>query len=636
MNKKNEFKNLKKIISITKTKSINKKSKSPKTKSNKIENIKNIKLHINKNEYEENKCEKKLKISKEKGLDKNNDNEKINDNNYFDFKAHFKYKDLVEALNSLNNKKSHYSSLNEEIKGNTNKQDNTKIISRNIMMNNYDNYLRFIEESKNNDILTNLQTKINKNKTSYFPKTESIKNNIFFKFKKNEERKNINEKKSISKYKSKSKSKSKEKKYSNKSGKISKEENSKLNHGKYYNLINISSIKSRHKHNNNGKKNSKSSSKNKRINKKNKIESETHSNSNNKKILTKKENNFIKRKTFQNMNINITRKRSNNIKIINKQSNEKIKQNINKRNKSKENQKNKYNNIKNILNINQNTKNISSNKEKAHSTSISRKRNKTPQKIKKNINIFETNNIKTLNRSKKSKSKKKKSNTNILSNSIPFTLKKENNKKINSIKKIKYFRLRLISLNNKNNLNNSRFNKKEKHSIQNTLINHTSNIISNFRKSKSKSNSNTKYKANSNKKDKKIENNMGKIKLKKEKSKIQNKNDKSIHIIKKEKNKMNNDISEGNKGKIYKTKNIKNFYIFRTKNISPNKMREKIKNSKGNNITEYKILSHKKRGIYLFLTEQNEKKFNKTKVFNIIKNRNNNINSNTKKYLNFN
>ena len=74
---KNEFKNLKKIISITKTKSINKKSKSPKTKSNKIENIKNIKLHINKNEYEENKCEKKLKISKEKGLDKNNDNEKI-------------------------------------------------------------------------------------------------------------------------------------------------------------------------------------------------------------------------------------------------------------------------------------------------------------------------------------------------------------------------------------------------------------------------------------------------------------------------------------------------------------------------------------------------------------------------------
>ena len=44
---------------------------------------------------------------------------------------------------------------------------------------------------------------------------------MIFKFKKSEEKRNINEK--ISESKSKSKSKSKEKKYINKSGKISKE-----------------------------------------------------------------------------------------------------------------------------------------------------------------------------------------------------------------------------------------------------------------------------------------------------------------------------------------------------------------------------------------------------------------------------
>jgi hypothetical protein len=124
---------------------------------------------------------------------------------------------------------------------NNNNQNNNKIvISRNFQMNNYVKYNEFIENSKNNAILTNIPNKIWKNKTSYFPQTELIKKNMIFKFKKSEEKRNINEK--ISESKSKSKSKSKEKKYINKSGKISKENNINYNRKKYYNLITISLI----------------------------------------------------------------------------------------------------------------------------------------------------------------------------------------------------------------------------------------------------------------------------------------------------------------------------------------------------------------------------------------------------------
>ena len=42
-------------------------------------------------------------------------------------------------------------------------------------MNNYVKYNEFIENSKNNAILTNIPNKIWKNKTSYFPQTELIK-----------------------------------------------------------------------------------------------------------------------------------------------------------------------------------------------------------------------------------------------------------------------------------------------------------------------------------------------------------------------------------------------------------------------------------------------------------------------------
>lgn len=48
-----------------------------------------------------------------------------------------------------------------------------------------------------------------KNKTTYFPQSESLKKNILFKFKKLNEEKNKNEKISVSKSKSKSKSKEK-------------------------------------------------------------------------------------------------------------------------------------------------------------------------------------------------------------------------------------------------------------------------------------------------------------------------------------------------------------------------------------------------------------------------------------------
>ena len=107
MNKKKEKKNLKKIISITKAKSINKfpiNQKRQKRQNNKIKYISNINLENEKNDYfKENikNNEKRLEISKDKGNKYTNHKDSDDGINYYDFKAHFKYNDLVEALNLI-------------------------------------------------------------------------------------------------------------------------------------------------------------------------------------------------------------------------------------------------------------------------------------------------------------------------------------------------------------------------------------------------------------------------------------------------------------------------------------------------------------------------------------------------------
>ena len=83
MHKNKESKNLKKIISITKTESLNRESKSPKINNNKIKNISNIKLYDDKNFNEDNNLERKIKISLEKENEIDNKNSKSKENNYF-------------------------------------------------------------------------------------------------------------------------------------------------------------------------------------------------------------------------------------------------------------------------------------------------------------------------------------------------------------------------------------------------------------------------------------------------------------------------------------------------------------------------------------------------------------------------
>ena len=202
---------------------------------------------------------------------------------------------------------------------------------------------------------------------------------MIFKFKKSEEKRNINEK--ISESKSKSKSKSKEKKYINKSGKISKENNINYNRKKYYNLITISLI-NKQKIKNHVKNKSNSISNNK--NNKSKNEDKSNSHPKNRKLMNYKSNS-IKKKTFQNSKLSINNivtniELSNNIKSISKQSREKN-QFINKIEITKAKPKTK---IKNLFNINYNYNKIISSKEKAHSSSLSRKKAKRiTRKIKK-------------------------------------------------------------------------------------------------------------------------------------------------------------------------------------------------------------------------------------------------------------
>ncbi len=135
---------------------------------------------------------------------------------YFDFHAHFKYNELVEALNKLKSSKnestsntsnaninnnnninskenSNYENNNQNIvlkdnnnnmkknsnnnsKQNKSKPRNHKGVSRNVQMNNYIKYIGYIEECKDNNItLTNVSNNFQPNKTSYLPQPDLVK-----------------------------------------------------------------------------------------------------------------------------------------------------------------------------------------------------------------------------------------------------------------------------------------------------------------------------------------------------------------------------------------------------------------------------------------------------------------------------
>ena len=184
MNKKNEKKNLKKIISITKVKSINKLPSNEKRKINRIKNISNSNLECQEIDIstKKEKHEKRLEISEDEGKKIKNKNGEKDANNYFDFNAHFKYNELVEALNTLKNDKHESNSKNNKTTKEKESNNNYQIISRNVKMNNYVKYLELIEDKKNKEIFTNIP-KFNKNKTTYFPQSESLKKIYFLNLK---------------------------------------------------------------------------------------------------------------------------------------------------------------------------------------------------------------------------------------------------------------------------------------------------------------------------------------------------------------------------------------------------------------------------------------------------------------------
>ena len=164
--------------------------------------------NITHNQIQQNKIrDLKLKERKYNEMSYKNKSKNEEEQKYFDFNAHFKYSELVDALNKLKSNKnestSNTSNANLNINNNTSnanekknilKINNTKcndingvklskskhkVISRNIQMNNYIKYLGYIEECKDNNLaLSSISNNIQQNKTSYFPQTEIIKKRI--------------------------------------------------------------------------------------------------------------------------------------------------------------------------------------------------------------------------------------------------------------------------------------------------------------------------------------------------------------------------------------------------------------------------------------------------------------------------
>ena len=87
-----------------------------KRKINRIKNISNSNLECQEIDIstKKEKHEKRLEVSEEEGKKIKNKNGEKDANNYFDFNAHFKYNELVEALNTLKNDKNESNSKNNK------------------------------------------------------------------------------------------------------------------------------------------------------------------------------------------------------------------------------------------------------------------------------------------------------------------------------------------------------------------------------------------------------------------------------------------------------------------------------------------------------------------------------------------
>ena len=566
---------------------------------------------------------------------KNNENiankkpKKKEEQKYFEFHAHFKYNELVDALNKLKSTKnestSNTSNANININSNNNIRDkndtnyndqriilnnidntqknnrplnkskprNHKGVSRNIQMNNYIKYLGYIEECKDNNnnlALSSISNNIQQNKTSYLPKTEIIKKRI------NEHLEQLNQ----LKHKILLGKNTADVKKEEKCDKIIKDNKIDSNQ-KNQNLISISLI----------------------------------GNGNNKNIVTNcsnytkninSNNNQLNKKIIKNQIKNINKKQINNF-------NNKAKNKINKE-ESINNSKIqlKANNLfLNNININSNgnkfikNKKIKNNvpnfncdlvgeKRKAHSSSISKNKKSNVHKI--NTNNIIINNLNNVNNFQVPSGTNKKQNTlnNILTSNNrikPVTTKSFQTNKIsigidNKNSKMKIITLNYVDIGKIKN----KIIKKSINSFGSSLCK-TKDIDKT--KSKSNSKSNSKNKTSN-----------GKL--------LTDKNEKN------DKNKLykyNNRINAIQKEKTYVNQNAKkindNLKIDTNKSLSKNNLSRfnKTQNKEINIIDNQSNLNNKKKGINLVFNGQFESKNGNVRINSIIYNMNKNNNKNT-------
>jgi hypothetical protein len=566
---------------------------------------------------------------------KNNENiankkpKKKEEQKYFEFHAHFKYNELVDALNKLKSTKnestSNTSNANININSNNNIRDkndtnyndqriilnnidntqknnrplnkskprNHKGVSRNIQMNNYIKYLGYIEECKDNNnnlALSSISNNIQQNKTSYLPKTEIIKKRI------NEHLEQLNQ----LKHKILLGKNTADVKKEEKCDKIIKDNKIDSNQ-KNQNLISISLI----------------------------------GNGNNKNIVTNcsnytkninSNNNQLNKKIIKNQIKNINKKQINNF-------NNKAKNKINKE-ESINNSKIqlKANNLfLNNININSNgnkfikNKKIKNNvpnfncdlvgeKRKAHSSSISKNKKSNVHKI--NTNNIIINNLNNVNNFQVPSGTNKKQNTlnNILTSNNrikPVTTKSFQTNKIsigidNKNSKMKIITLNYVDIGKIKN----KIIKKSINSFGSSLCK-TKDIDKT--KSKSNSKSNSKNKTSN-----------GKL--------LTDKNEKN------DKNKLykyNNRINAIQKEKTYVNQNAKkindNLKVDTNKSLSKNNLSRfnKTQNKEINIIDNQSNLNNKKKGINLVFNGQFESKNGNVRINSIIYNMNKNNNKNT-------
>ena len=566
---------------------------------------------------------------------KNNENiankkpKKKEEQKYFEFHAHFKYNELVDALNKLKSTKnestSNTSNANININSNNNIRDkndtnyndqriilnnidntqknnrplnkskprNHKGVSRNIQMNNYIKYLGYIEECKDNNnnlALSSISNNIQQNKTSYLPKTEIIKKRI------NEHLEQLNQ----LKHKILLGKNTADVKKEEKCDKIIKDNKIDSNQ-KNQNLISISLI----------------------------------GNGNNKNIVTNcsnytkninSNNNQLNKKIIKNQIKNINKKQINNF-------NNKAKNKINKE-ESINNSKIqlKANNLfLNNININSNgnkfikNKKIKNNvpnfncdlvgeKRKAHSSSISKNKKSNVHKI--NTNNIIINNLNNVNNFQVPSGTNKKQNTlnNILTSNNrikPVTTKSFQTNKIsigidNKNSKMKIITLNYVDIGKIKN----KIIKKSINSFGSSLCK-TKDIDKT--KSKSNSKSNSKNKTSN-----------GKL--------LTDKNEKN------DKNKLykyNNRINAIQREKTYVNQNAKkindNLKIDTNKSLSKNNLSRfnKTQNKEINIIDNQSNLNNKKKGINLVFNGQFETKNGNVRINSIIYNMNKNNNKNT-------